>query len=132
MEARLRPAGRHDDPFFQQSRRYYVGFNRYVMMAGSVGGVVELVGLFFVAKQAGAQRFIIDARASDRHLLNLPSGPWLTGQGFCQFHGQRTLGTGLWVQRILRMRFIRCAFLVGCKLFALPAVLASEVGYCGK
>ena len=41
--------------------------------------------------------------------------------------------TGLSVRPISRARSIRCAFLDGCRpFFALPAVLASEVGYMGK
>ena len=45
----------------------------------------------------------------------------------------RTLKTCLWVRPISRTRFIRCAFLDGCKrFFALPAVLASEVDHMGK
>ena len=50
-------------------------FIRDVVMDGSVWFVedaVEYVGLFFVAKKAGAQRFVIDARASNRHFLNPP------------------------------------------------------------
>ena len=38
---------------------------------------------------AGAQRFIIDARANNRHLLNPPSGPFLTGEGLCHVEFQR-------------------------------------------
>ena len=42
--------------------RHYVGIIRGLVKAGSVGfveAVVEHVGLFFVAKKAGAKRFII-------------------------------------------------------------------------
>ena len=39
MEARLGPAGRYVDPVFQQSRRHYVDFFRYLKKAGSVGFV---------------------------------------------------------------------------------------------
>ena len=45
-----------------------MGFIRDLVKAGSVGFVetaVEHVGLFFVAKKVGAQRFIISARASN-------------------------------------------------------------------
>ena len=47
------------------------------------------VAVFFVAKKAGAQRFIIDARASNRHFVSLPSGPLLKGEGLylVEFHG---------------------------------------------
>ena len=91
METRLGPAGRHGDPVFQHNRR--VGFVRDLGKAGSVGFVeagVEHVGLFFVAKNAGVQRFIFDARASNRHFLNPPSGPLLTGESLpVEFQGAR-------------------------------------------
>ena len=77
-------AGRYVDPVFQHSRRHYVGFVRDLVKVGSVAFVedaVEHVGLFFVAKKAGAQTFIMDARSSNRHLLRPPSGPLLTGEG---------------------------------------------------
>ena len=105
MEARLGSASRNVDPVFQHSRLHHVGFIRDLEKAGSVGFVetaTEHVGLFFVAKKAGAQRFIIDARASNPHLLNPPSGPLLTGEGLCHVEFQersRTLKTGLWVGR---------------------------------
>ena len=73
MVARQGPAGRYVDPVFQHSQRRCVGLVRALVKAGSVGFVetaAEHVGLFFVVKKAGAQRLIIDARASDRHVLN--------------------------------------------------------------
>ena len=112
-----------------------MGFVRDLVQAGSIG-FVEHVGLIFVAKNAGAQRFITDARASNRHFLRPPSGPLLTGEGLCHvefqgapqdaqnwfvgsadiknaFHQMRSLG---WLQ----------AF------FPLSNVLASEVGCAYK
>ena len=77
METRLGPAGRYVDPVFQHSWRHDVGFVRDLVKVGSVGFVedaVEHVGLFFVAKKAGAQRFIVDARASNRHFVRPPDG----------------------------------------------------------
>ena len=50
----------------------YKGFVRDLVEASSVGFVeraTKHVGLFFVAKKAGAQRFIIDARASNHHFF---------------------------------------------------------------
>ena len=70
MVAGLGPARRYVDPVFQRSRRHYLDFTRDLVKAGSLGFVEtasEHVDLFFVAKKAGAQRFIIDARASNRH-----------------------------------------------------------------
>ena len=92
METQLGPAGRYVDPVFQHSRRHYVGFIRDLMKAASVGFVemaVEHVGLFFVAKKGGALRFIVDARASNRHFLRPPAGLLLTGAGLClvEFQG---------------------------------------------
>ena len=84
----LRPvsevAGRHLDPVFQHSWRHYVGFVRDLVKAASVGFVedaVEHVGLLFVAKKAGTQRFIVDARASDWYFLTPPSGPFFHRRG---------------------------------------------------
>ena len=68
-----------------------MGFVRVMVKAGSIGFVedaVEHVGLFFVAKKAGAQRFTIDARASNRHFLKPPSGPLVTKEGLCQVEFQ--------------------------------------------
>ena len=84
---------RYVDPVFH-SRGHCVGFIRDPVKAGSVGFVgtaFEHVFLFFVAKKAGAQRFIIDARASNRHFLR-PSGPLLTGEGLCHAEFQGALG----------------------------------------
>ena len=135
----LGPASRCVAPAFQQSRRHQVGFVRDLVKAGSVGfveGAVEHVGLFFFAKKAGAQWFVVDARVSNRRSLRPPPGPLLTGEGLChvEFQGApedaqnwlvgsadienafHQMGIPWWLQ----------AF------FALPAVLASEVGYTGK
>ena len=51
-----------------------MGFVRDLVQACSVGSVedaVELVGLSFVATTAGAQRFAVDAHASNRHFFRL-------------------------------------------------------------
>ena len=91
VETLLRPAGRYVDPVFQHSPRHNVRFVRHLSKAISVRFVedaVEHVGHFFVAKKAGAQRFIVDARASNRHFLRLPSGPLLTGEGLCHVEFQ--------------------------------------------
>ena len=91
METRLGPAGLQVDPVFQHSWRHYVGFVRD-LVKGWFRRVcrrcVEHVGLFFVAKKAVAQRSIIDARASNRHFLRPPFGPFLTGKGLCHVAGQ--------------------------------------------
>ena len=44
---------------------------------------------FFVAKDGGAQRFIIHARASNRQFIHPPSGPFLKGEelSHVEFHG---------------------------------------------
>ena len=71
METRLGPAGQYVDPVFH-SRRHYVGFVGYLVKALAVGFIedaVEHVGLFFFAKKAGCERFILDARASNRLFL---------------------------------------------------------------
>ena len=44
-----------------------MGFVRELVKVGSFEDAVDSVGLFFVAKKAGAQRFIIVARASNGH-----------------------------------------------------------------
>ena len=140
VETQLRLAGRYVDPVFQHSRRHYVGFVLDLVKAGSVGFVedaVEHVGLFFVAKKAGAHRLMADARASNRHFVRPPSGPLLTREAFCfvefQEH-QKTLRTGLWVRPISRTRFTKCAFLHSCRgslhspLFSHPKLDAREKG----
>ena len=94
MEARLGLACRYVDPVFQHCRRHYKGFICDVEKAGSVGFVetaVVHIGLFIVAAKAGAQRFIIDARASNRHFLNFPSGHLLTREGLCNVECQGAL-----------------------------------------
>ena len=96
METRLGPPGRCDDAVFQHSRCHFVGFIRDLVKAGSVGCVetaVEHVCLFCVDKKAGVQRFIIDARASNRLLLSPPSRPLLTGEGLCHVELQGALRT---------------------------------------
>ena len=97
---------------------------------------VEHVGLLFVAKKAGAQRFTIVARANNQHFSNPPSAPLLTGEGLChvECHG---------AVEDARNSFVGCADVKDAfhvmriprwlqAYFALPAVLASEVGYMGK
>ena len=77
MDTQLGPAGRYVDPVFQHNQRHYVGFVRDLVEAGSVGFVedaVEHVRLLFVAKKVGAQRFVVDARASNRHFSRPQSG----------------------------------------------------------
>ena len=66
----LGPAGRHVNPFFQHSRRHHVGFVRELAKEDAVEDAVGHVGLFSVAEMAGAQRFLIHPRASNRHFLN--------------------------------------------------------------
>ena len=77
-----------------------MGSVRNLVKAGFVEFVedaVEHVGLFFVAKKAGAQRFIIDARASNRHFLRPPSGPLHTREGPlpCRITGSARRRSGL-------------------------------------
>ena len=54
-----------------------------------VEDVVEHVGFFVVAKKAGAQSFIFDARASNRRFLRPPSRPLLSSEGLCHVEFQR-------------------------------------------
>ena len=131
METRLGPAGRHVDPVFQHSWRRYVGFNRDLVKAGSVGfagTAVAHIGLFFVAKNAGVQRFIIDARASNRHFLNPPSGPLVEFQGAHEDVQNFFVGSADVKNAFHQMRISEWLQLFS----ALPAVLASELGYTGK
>ena len=67
---RLGPGGLYVDSVFQYTRRHCVGFVRDLVKANSVDFVedaVEHVGLYFFVKEAGAPRFIVDARANNRH-----------------------------------------------------------------
>ena len=63
----------------------WVSFVIWLQLAPSMMLKILLnkLGSFFVAKKAGAQRFIIDARASNRQFLRPPSGPSLTGERLC-------------------------------------------------
>ena len=86
-------AGRYVDPTVQHSRRQYVGFIRDLVKAGSVWFVKMLLStlvFFFVAKKAGAQRSIIDARASNLHFFETSIRPLLTGEGLCHVEFQGT------------------------------------------
>ena len=97
---------------------------------------VEHVGLVFVAKKSGAQRFIIDARPSNRHFLRPPSWPLHTSEAFCHVEFQRAsedaqkwfVGSADIKNAFHQMRSL--GWLQAS--FALPAVLASESGYTGK
>ena len=133
----LRPVSEVAD--MEHSRRHCVGFVRDLVKAGSVSSVedvVEHVGLFFVVKKAGVQRYIVDAHASNRHFLRPPSGPLLAGEGLFheEFQGalENAQRTGMSVQRTSRMRSIRCVSLDGyrralhCPLFSHPK-LATQV-----
>ena len=77
--------------FFSTARVTYVGFIRDLVNAGSVDFVedtVEHVGLFVVAKKAGAQRFIGHARPKQSTCLRPPACILFTGEGLChvEFH----------------------------------------------
>ena len=139
MDTQLSPAGRHDDPFFLRSRRHDVGFIRDLVKVGSVGFVemaVEHVGLFFVAKKAGAQRFIVDACASNRHFVRPPDGPLTGEKNFAMSNFREHLRTLIiW---FVGSDDIKNAFHqmdIPGKLqtfFELPSVVASEVCYTGN
>ena len=137
METWLGPASRYVDPVF------HAGIVRDQVKAGSVRFVesaFEHVGLFFVAKKAGAGRFIIDARASKRlvFFFFFESSIWTVA------HRGGTLPCRIPGSAQRRSKLF-CGFdrYQGCassdahswmvtSVFALPAVLASEVGYSGK
>ena len=98
-------------------------FVRDLVKAGSVEfdeTSLEHVGLLFVAKKAGVQRFILDARASKRHFLIPPAGPLLTGERLChvEFQGSLEDAQNWFVVRLIsNMRSIRCASLDACRRF---------------
>ena len=116
-----------------------MGFVQHLVNDGSIGFVedgVEHVGLFFVANKAGAQRFTIDGRASNRHFLRPPAGPLLSGDGLCHVEFQEAPQDAQnW---FVRSASIKNAFhpkrIPGWlqAFFALPPGLASEVGYTGR
>ena len=68
-------------PVFEVADMVWEGFVRNLVEAGSVDFVQDAV------EHVG--RFIIDARASNRHVLRSPAGPMLAGEGLChmEFHG---------------------------------------------
>ena len=120
IETRLGPARRFVDPVFQHSWRHYVCV---LVKAGSVKFV------------AGAQRFIIDARASNQHCSN-PFGDFCLQEKVFSMLFQESLEDA----RNWFGGFRRCQERVSqdahsqmaASALALPAVLASEVGYTGK
>ena len=116
-ETWLGPASHFVDPVFQHSPRHNMGFVHDLVEAGSIGFVedaIELVDFLFVAKKAGAQRFIVDALASNRHFSEPPSGPLRTGDGLVMSNFRvKTLKLCLWVWPVSRTRFINVAFLDG-------------------
>ena len=87
--------------------------------------------------KAGAQKFIVDARASDRHFLRPPSGPWLTGEGLChaELQGAPEDAQNWFVGSAdfkNAFRQLRIPGWLQAFFFCTPGVLASEVGYTGK
>ena len=79
---------------------------------------------------AGAHRFIIDARASDRHFSRPASGPLLAGEGLCHvgFQGAPEDAQNWFVGSADIMDAFHQVRIPGW-FFAFLAVLASEVGY---
>ena len=121
--------GRYVDPVFQHSRRHYVGVIRDLVKAGSVGFVVtavEHVGLFFVAKKAGAQRFFLYTCKTKRHFLRPP-----TGKGLCDVEFQGAPGDAQnWFvgSAEIKMRIAGWlqAFFLHCLLFSHPKLVKRE------
>ena len=106
----------------QDSRRHYVGSIRDLVKAGCVGFVATAVGhAGFFCQEGCVQRFIVDARASNRLFLN-PSIWTVAHRGGtlpCRI-SRNASGLSelvLWVRPTSRTRFTRCAFRVGCKRF---------------
>ena len=64
MENHLGPVGRYVDPFFQHSQRHYVGVS-LAIWCKLVSSILNTLGSFSLPKELGAQRFMIDARASN-------------------------------------------------------------------
>ena len=126
METWLRPAGRYVDPVFQHSRRH-VGFVRGLVKAGPVGFVetaVEHDWSLLRCQEDWAQRFIIDARASNR------------GEGLChvEFQGALDDAKDWFVSSTEFKNVFHHMRILGWlqAFFALPVVFASEVGCTGK
>ena len=92
---------------------------------------------FRCQKKAGAQRFIIDAHASNRHIFETFVWAFAHRRGTLSCTSSkellRTLRTGLSLHLTSRDAFHQMRIL-GWLLafFALPAVLAPDVGYTGK
>ena len=133
IETRLGPGGLYFDRVFQHSRRHCVGLVRDLVEADSVGFFDNALSL---SKKADAQGFIVNARASNRH-CSIPSfGPLLTGEGLCQVEFQEApedaqnwfVGSSDIEDTFHQMRIP--GWLLA--FFALPTVLASEVGYTEK
>ena len=141
MATRLGPAGRYVDPVFQHSRRHHLGCVRELVRAGSVGFLKMLLntlGSFSLPRRSGAQRFIFDARASNRHFFE--ASIWTVAHrrglfAMSNFRERlRTLRIGLPVRPTSRKLSIRCASLDGCRrflhcpLFQHPKLVTRENG----
>ena len=93
----------------------------------------------FLAKKAGAHRFIIDGACVQPTFSEPPSGRTLTGEGKgtlpCQISGSargRSVPVCGFSGHQERVSSNAHSWMVASVFFALPAVLASEVGYNGK
>ena len=111
-----------------------MSFIRDLAKVGSVGFVEMAVE--HVAKKAGARRFIIYERTSNRHFLNPLSEPLVTGEGLChvEFLGAPDDARNWFVGSADIKNAVHQKRIPGWlpASFTLPAVLASEVGFTGK
>ena len=85
MEARLGPASRYVDAVFPAQPVSLRGDVRDLVKlvpSGLLKRLLNTLASFSLPRRLG-QRFIIDACASNRHTMNPPSRPLLTGEGLC-------------------------------------------------
>ena len=90
METLLGPAGRYVDPVVQHCRRHYVWLKLFP--SGLLKMLLNMLVYFSLPKKAGAQRFIIDARQSNRPALLTPPPVWTVAhrEGLCRVEFQVT------------------------------------------
>ena len=83
-----------------------------------------------LTKNVGTHKFIIDARASNRHFLRPPAGLLRTGEGLClvEFQGAPEDAQNWFVGSVEIQNTFHRMRILGW----LHAVLASEAGYSGK
>ena len=119
------------DPILKNSGRVYAQFCKRLESAGVVEyhrSYVERVGAFAVAKKSGRQRLVIDARLANLHFEKPEKARLATGSTFARLEVDN--GPPVEVGGVdIADAFYNISLPAGLrKLFALPGILARDVG----